>query len=148
MGTWTSGGRGGGSGDENAQNTTISYYAKGSALGPLLDLKIRHETQNRKSLDDVMRTLYTEFFQEKKRGFTDAEFREVCERIAGVPLTEFFEDYVYSTRDIDWSKYFTYAGLKLDREPHVRPDAYLGADIGTNQIATRIEWSSPAQKAA
>ena len=146
MDTWTSGGRGGGSGDENAQNTTISYYAKGGALAPLLDLKIRHETQNRKSLDDVMRTLYSEFFQEKKRGFTDAEFRLVCERIAGSSLAEFFDDYVYSTKDVDWAKYFAYAGLKLDRDPHARPGAYLGADVGNNQTVTRIEWGSPAQE--
>jgi len=146
MDTWTSGGLGGGSGDENAQNTTISYYAKGGALGPLLDLRIRHETQNRKSLDDVMRTLYSEFFQEKKRGFTDAEFREVCERIAGSSLAEFFDDYVYSTKEVDWAKYFAYAGLTLDRDPHPGPGAYLGVDVGNNQTVTRIEWGSPAQE--
>ena len=44
-------------------NTTISYYSKGSALGPVLDLKIRRETNNQKSLDTVMRMLYKEFFQ-------------------------------------------------------------------------------------
>ena len=147
MDTWTSGGRGGGSGDENAQNTTISYYAKGGALGPVLDLKIRRETQDRKSLDDVMRTLYQEFFQEKKRGFTDAEFREVCERIAGGPLTEFFDDYVYSTKDVDWAKYFAYAGIKLDAERRPEPGVYLGADFGNHsQAISRIEWDSPAQK--
>jgi predicted metalloprotease with PDZ domain len=36
--------------------------------------------------------------------------------------------------------------LKLDREPHARPGAYLGADIGTNQTIARIEWGSPAQE--
>ncbi|MRR23447.1 M61 family peptidase, partial [bacterium] len=43
---------------ENSQNTTISYYDKGCGLGLLLDLKIRHETGNGKTLDNVMRTLY------------------------------------------------------------------------------------------
>jgi predicted metalloprotease with PDZ domain len=151
--TWITGGRGGGTGDENAVNTTISYYAKGSALGPVLDLEIRQLTHNQKSLDDVMRTLYREFYREKKRGFTDTEFRQVCERIAGGPLGEFFDDYVNSTKDVDWAKYFSYAGLILDTEERPQPGAYLGAVMGNNRTAvnnqtiTRIEWGSPAQEA-
>jgi len=144
--TWTSGGRGGGSGDENAVNTTISYYVKGSALGPVLDLKIRNETKNQKSLDTVMRTLYKEFFQEKKRGFTDQEFREVCERTAGTPLAEFFDDYIDSTKEVDFAKYFEYAGLKLDTELRARPGAYLGADMANNgTTVSRVEVDSPAR---
>jgi predicted metalloprotease with PDZ domain len=65
---------------------TISYYEKGPVLGLLLDFKIRHETQNRKSFDTVMRTLYQHYYKEKKRGWTDEEFRAVCERVAGVPF--------------------------------------------------------------
>ena len=146
MDTWISGGRGGGSGAENAANTTISYYAKGGALGPVLDLTIRNQTKNRKSLDDVMRTVYKEYFQEKKRGFTDEEFREVCERIAGVGLSEFFDGYIYSTKEVDYPKYYAYAGLKMDTELRALPGAYLGADVGNNQTISRIEWDSPAQR--
>ena len=146
--TWTSGGRGGGNGDENAVNTTISYYSKGGALGPVLDLKIRYETQNQKSLDTVMRTLYKEFYQEKKRGFTDEEFREVCERTAGTKLAEFFDNYIYSTSDVDFAKYFEYAGLKADTELRPRPGAYLGADIANNgTVISRVEVDSPARAA-
>jgi predicted metalloprotease with PDZ domain len=144
--TWTSGGRGGGSGDENAANTTISYYSKGSALGPVLDLKIRNETKNQKSLDTVMRTLYQEFFKERKRGFSDEEFREVCERIAGTPLTEFFDDYVHSTKEVDFAKYFEHAGLKLDTELRPRPGAYLGAEMADDgNTISRIDVDSPAR---
>ncbi|GAI19018.1 unnamed protein product, partial [marine sediment metagenome] len=63
-------------------DATISYYDKGAALGMLLDLKIRHETKPQKSLDDVMRILYQKYYKEKKRGFTDEEFRDVCESVA------------------------------------------------------------------
>jgi predicted metalloprotease with PDZ domain len=34
----------------------VSYYDKGLVLTILLDLTIRHETKNKKSLNDVMRT--------------------------------------------------------------------------------------------
>lgn len=146
--TWTSGGRGGGSGDENAVNTTISYYSKGGALGPVLDLKIRNETKNQNSLDTVMRTLYKEFYQERKRGFTDEEFREVCERTAGVSLAEFFDDYIYSTKDVDFAKYYAYAGLKVDTQLRAGPGAYLGADMaGSGTVISRVEMDSPARAA-
>jgi len=60
----------------------------------LLDLKIRYESRNNKSLDDVMRTLYQVYYKGKTRGFTDKEFREVCEKTAGSSLAEIFDVYI------------------------------------------------------
>jgi predicted metalloprotease with PDZ domain len=134
---------------ENASNTTISYYDKGCALGMLLDLKIRHETENRKSFDDVMRTLYDDFYKEKNRGFTDKEFRDVCEETAGCSLEEIF-DYASTTRAIDYPKYLAYAGLNIDTIPEEMPGAYLGVnfrDVEENIMINNVEWNSPAWKA-
>jgi len=135
---------------ENAANTTISYYDKGCAVGMLLDLKIRYESGNLKSLDDVMRTLYTTYYKGKKRGFTDKEFREVCEKIAGKSLNEIFDSYIPTTNEIDYKKYLAYAGLTIDTDP-VESDGYwIGADVrqnGDNVVITRVEWDSPAWKA-
>ena len=69
---------------------TISYYEKGPVVGLLLDFAIRNATQNKKSLDDVMRYLYRYYYKELNRGFTDAEFQEACERISGKLLTQEF----------------------------------------------------------
>ena len=90
----------------------------------LLDLKIREASQNVNSLDDVMRTLYQDFNKKRNRGFTDAEFREVCEKAAGCSLAEFF-DYVYTTNPIDYAKYLGYAGLKIDLTPQEPAISYL-----------------------
>lgn len=92
---------------------TISYYDLGAILTMLFDLKIRHETDGRRCLDDVMRVLYQRFYKDQRRGFTDEEFRKVCEEVAGTDLTEFFK-YVYTTEPIDYNKYLGYAGLKLE----------------------------------
>jgi predicted metalloprotease with PDZ domain len=92
---------------------SISYYDKGPAIGWLLDLAIRQTSQNKKSLDDVMRFLYQQYYKKFQRGFTDAEFQQACETIAGAPLTEVFE-YVYTTKDPDYNKYLGYAGINLD----------------------------------
>jgi len=91
---------------------TISYYEKGPLVGLLLDFAIRHATQNEKSLDKVMQFLYEEYYQKKERGFTDAEFRQACETIAGTSLAPVFE-YVYTTKELDYSTYLKYAGLEL-----------------------------------
>jgi len=135
---------------ENAVNTTISYYDKGAALGMLLDLKIRNETKNRASLDDVMRILYQTFYKEKKRGFTDQEFREVCERVAGCPLAEIFDVYAATVNDIDYPKYLAYAGLEIDTEPKEVPGVSFGAatqDQNGSPIISSVEWASPASQA-
>ncbi len=45
----------------NDPDKTISYYDRGPAVALLLDFAIRHFIQNKKSLDDVMRTLYNTY---------------------------------------------------------------------------------------
>ncbi|MEO5562559.1 MAG: hypothetical protein ABIR18_03970 [Chitinophagaceae bacterium] len=92
---------------------TISYYDKGPAVGLILDFAIRHATQNKKSLDDVMRLLYWQYYKKLQRGFTDAEFQQACENIAGASLAPVFE-YVYTTKELDYNTYLGYAGLKMD----------------------------------
>jgi predicted metalloprotease with PDZ domain len=133
----------------NLATTTISYYDKGAALGLLLDLAIRHETGNQRSLDDVMRTLYRRFYQEKQRGFTDAEFRQVCEETAGAPLPEIFDVYASTVREVDYAKYLAYAGLDVDLSV-VPVGAAWGAatqDQGGVAVVSGVEWDSPAARA-
>ncbi|CAN5717961.1 PDZ domain-containing protein [soil metagenome] len=134
---------------DNANNTTISYYDKGCALGFLLDLNIRNATANKKSLDDVMRTLYREFYQQKKRGFTDEEFRLVCENTAGIKLNEVFE-YASTTKEIDYTKYFAWAGLSIDLTPKEKDGAFIGVSFQKREeqmIVSGIESNSPASHA-
>ena len=100
---------------EGSEDRSISFYDKGAIVGILLDFEIRNATQNDKSLDDVMRYLYWLYYKKLKRGFTDAEFQEACESIAGTSLTPLFE-YVYTTKELDYNKYFNHAGLKVDKE--------------------------------
>jgi predicted metalloprotease with PDZ domain len=126
--TWSTG-----SGIGGDRNTTISYYNTGAMLGAMLDLKIRDGSKNRKSLDDVMRGLYRKYYLEKKRGFTDAEFRQECESAAGGDLTEVFE-YAATTREVNYARYYALAGLKLDSTAVEAPGAYLGVDTHTREL--------------
>jgi predicted metalloprotease with PDZ domain len=131
----------------DARNNTISYYDKGCALGFMLDLKIRQATQNRKSLDDVMRELYAIYYKKLKRGFNDDEFRMVCEKIAGCLLPEIFE-YAQTVEPIDYPKYTEIAGLSIDTAAHeVEGKVFLGASLSKeyDQFSLHnVERQSPA----
>jgi predicted metalloprotease with PDZ domain len=126
--TWSNG-----SGVGGDRNVTISYYNNGAMLGAMLDLKIRESSGNRKSLDDVMRGLYKTYYLEKRRGFTDAEFREECERAAGAGLAEIFV-YASTSREVDYTRYFALAGLKLEWTVKDAPGGYLGLDTHTEEL--------------
>jgi len=132
---------------ENAANTTISYYDKGGALGMLLDFKIRNDTQNRQSLDDVMRALYRQFYKDKQRGFTDQEFRQVCESVAGGGLDEIFDVYALTVKDIDYSRYFALAGVDIDTTPQWVAGPFFGVSAQPRDgslIVASVERDSPA----
>lgn len=92
---------------------SISYYDKGPIVGLLLDFAIRQATQNKKSLDNVMQEVYWKYYKAKDRGFTDAEFEQTCEEVAGASLNRIFE-YVYTTKELDYNRYLGFAGLKME----------------------------------
>ena len=98
------------------EGKTISYYNKGPLVGLILDLEIRKVTDNKASLNDVMYTLYHKYYKGKGRGFTEAEFQAVCEQVASFSLSPIFE-YVNTTKELNYQKYLSYAGLTLDTLP-------------------------------
>ncbi|WP_346863435.1 PDZ domain-containing protein [uncultured Draconibacterium sp.] len=130
--------------NNHTDNTTISYYDIGCALGMLLDLKIRNETNNEKSLDDVMRSIYYDFHKKQNRGYTDDEFRAVCEKIAGCSLEEIF-NYAASTVPMDYQKYLSFAGIEINLNPE--KEISFGVSLrknGDNWIVSDIDRNSPA----
>ncbi len=135
--------------NEHLRNTTVSPYDSGLVLALLLDFRIRHKTRNRRSLDDVMRTLYRSHAKEKRRGFTDDEFRRVCEDVAGVPLAEIFDRYVATTDEIDYARYLAYGGLEVVDEAGPG-GGDLGADLEERNgkvVVTRVGIGSGASLA-
>jgi len=97
------------------EDKSISYYDKGPLIGLMLDFAIRNATQNNKSLDDVMRFVYRHYYKNLQRGFTDAEFQQACEDLAGISLSREFE-YVYTTKELDYSEYLSFAGLRITED--------------------------------
>jgi len=134
--------------DENSINSQVSYYDKGAIIGLLLDLEIRKRSRGSKSLDDVMRTLYSEFYK-KGRNYTPADFQRISESMAGSSLEDFFAKYVRGTAELDYDSALAAAGLRLETGSSAKatPKAYLGADLaqeGERLMVKRVYAGSPA----
>ena len=114
--------------DENAVNNQISYYDKGELVNMLLDLEIRGASDGKKSLDDVMRYLYNEYFK-KGRNYSPEDFQKAAELMAGRSLDDFFAKYVRGEADPDWNSFFSFIGLELNADEPNRGKAYIGADL-------------------
>ena len=131
--------------DENSINSQVSYYDKGALLGLLLDLEIRKRSNGAKSLDDVMRYLYAEFFK-KGRNYGPGDFQKACELMAGSSLEEFFNKYVHGTAELDYDAALGAAGLRLDTSAGTGI-VYFGADVTQDNdrlIVRRVYAGSPA----
>ncbi len=97
--------------DENSNNSRVSYYIKGCVVAFLLDARIREATNDAKSLDDVMRMLYSE--HSNAAGFTDEDFRRVASSVAGVDLSEWFESHINSAVEVDFEPALKWFGLQF-----------------------------------
>jgi predicted metalloprotease with PDZ domain len=132
--------------DENSVNSQISYYDKGALLGLLLDLEIRKRSNGAKSLDDVMRYLYTEFFK-KDRNYGAGDFQKASELMVGTSLEEFFSKYVRGKEELDYNAALEAAGLRLETSAATDAKVYFGADVAEEEgrlIVKRVYAGSPA----
>ena len=99
-------------GEEGAR---VDYYGKGELLGALIDLKMRHETDGAKSLNDVMRFL-NRWFAERDEGFAEDDVERACTAISNFDFGEFFARHVTGTMDPPIAEYLGYAGIEYSEE--------------------------------
>jgi predicted metalloprotease with PDZ domain len=138
--------------DENTNNTSVSYYTKGTVIAFLLDAKIRKATSGAKSLDDVMRVAYQKFAGPK--GYTPEQFRAVAEDVAGTSLEAFWESAVEGTSELDYAEALAAYGLRFkpaaaapaDRGARPSPGVTTRNDNG-RLLITQVRRDSPADAA-
>jgi predicted metalloprotease with PDZ domain len=113
----------------NLPNTSLSYYLKGELIALNLDLLIREKTGGRKSLDDVMRKAYEDFYLNspnatyylRGRGYTIEDFAGVVSLVAGADMSDFFAKYVRGTETLPYVDAFEGVGLRLVKSPANQP---------------------------
>lgn len=134
--------------DANSRNAQVSYYLKGELVSFLLDLLIRAQHQNRRSLDDVMRQLWQQFGQPEV-GFTRKQLKAIFESVAEIDLTSFWSGYIDGTAELPFDEILAPFGLTLKAEVS-NPAPYLGLTVKTEHgaaIIKFVEAGSPAEQA-
>lgn len=72
--------------DENSVNRVVSYYVKGSLVGLCLDLIIRKQSNNTKSLDDVIFGMYQRWLNDRQ-GILEDEVPALIKQYTNLDLT-------------------------------------------------------------
>ncbi len=122
--------------NENSSNSTVSYYTKGSLLAMILNLEIINQSKGKKSLDNVLKAAYDEYYKKKNRGFTSNEFKKLLEKELGKNLDDFYKQYIHGTEAIDYNTYLNYAGLELQKDKSVK--ASLAISLNKDNIVTKV----------
>jgi len=116
--------------------TADIYYAKGSLAGLMLDVLIRDASDNRRSLDDVMKAMYQGAYLQG-RGFTEEEWWTASREAAGGRAFQDFHDaFVDGREPYPWDAILPLAGLRL--ETSVERVARMGVTTTADSIGVVV----------
>jgi len=107
----------------------VDYYIKGPVVGLVLDAHIRKLTDNKKSMDDVMRLEYKRYSGE--HGYTGPQFNQTVSDAAGVDVSALLHKLIATTEEVDYTELLDWFGLQFAKSDdpakawtlEVRPDA-------------------------
>jgi predicted metalloprotease with PDZ domain len=139
--------------DENSPNVSVSYYIKGAVVAFALDMAVRQWSNGARSLDDVLRILEARYPLHIPGIPEDDTMVIVISEVAEVSfaiVADFFADYIYGRRELDWDTICTTVGLQprwhLGDEPAVTMGAKLRQD-DTRLVIMSLTPDGPAQRA-
>jgi predicted metalloprotease with PDZ domain len=132
---------------ENTSNQVVSYYAKGSLAALALDLEIRRLTDDARSLDDLMRLLWTRYGQVGE-GVPEDGVEAAASEVAGHDLTAFFDAWIRGTADQDLDPLLARYGVRMHQRAADAPDDKGGrpSKLGDDKLAAR-GWAGLKAKA-
>ncbi len=126
--------------------TDYIYYPKGSLAGLLLDILIRDASNNRASLDDVLRDLYERTYK-AGAGFTEAQWWDAVTRAGGGRTFEDFHRRYVDGRDaFPYERVLPLAGLALAADTARAPR--LGVSTATDSLGVLVTDVAPGSAAA
>jgi predicted metalloprotease with PDZ domain len=143
----------------NVDNTFLSYYTWGAAIGLGLDLSLRARTDHRVTLDDYMRRLWQDYGRVATavegtvaRPYTIQDLRDVLGEVSGDRhfAEQFFERYVQGREVVDYEPLLARAGLLLRRSSPAR--AWIGPialdfNNGSPRVSSPVMEDTPAYAA-
>ncbi|MSQ79127.1 MAG: M61 family peptidase [Flavobacteriaceae bacterium] len=74
-------------------NRKVNIYTEGMLAALVLDSHIRQKTNHAMSLDDLMRSLYDDFYK-KGKGYTEKDYQSIAENLCGESLQWYFDEVI------------------------------------------------------
>lgn len=136
--------------DENAPNAIVSYYAKGALVALALDLTLRDRSQEKVTLDDLMRLLWQRY-GEDSAGVPERGVQALAEELLGADLDDFFGPALYGTDDLPLAALLERRGVILNWRPAAghgdnggKPakapaPVHLGVRVAADVLGARIQ---------
>jgi predicted metalloprotease with PDZ domain len=87
---------------------SLSTHLQGEVLGAMLDLIIRQATHEQRSMDDVMRLLFT-----RGVAIDSRVIEQAVEDVCGCDVTPFFDAHVRGAGAIDFNRYLALSGRQM-----------------------------------
>lgn len=129
-----------------------SIYDEGNLVAFMLDVIIMKHSNNQKVLRDVCGELY-KGFGKKQKGYSEKDIITICEKMAGISLKEFFDNYVYGTEDFEkpLKECFEYLDIDFIKTPSLLISesnyGFKTIDFGNNRKISLIAPDSPSWNA-
>jgi predicted metalloprotease with PDZ domain len=127
--------------DPKPSDRSLNYYNSGLVLGFLLDVEIRASSRNTRSLDDLMRGLYT-LCEDRGRGFDDRDVPRLVRELAGRSYDAWFDAHVSGTVVPDYATTLAKAGLTYHEE-RVRRNVIRGISSAGAGETRHAWWTDP-----
>jgi len=98
--------------DENALNAIVSYYTKGAIVALGLDVTMRLKTQNKVTLDDLMRALWDKYGK-NETGVAEDDIELLATELTGQSLQPFFDLCLRSTDELPVESWLNTLGIGM-----------------------------------
>jgi len=125
----------------NLDETYFSYYPHGDLLGLCMDLRIRHETKNAKSLDDAFRALQQRFGYPQP-GFSEAQLWQTITIATGLSWEDFRRRYIDGREELPLGEYLSHAGIGVNTDSDTSA-SYLGLSVSDENGHVKIARLAP-----
>lgn len=121
-----------------ADGTGYIYYPKGSLAGLLLDVMIRDASDNKASLDNVLRSLYRSTYK-RSAGFTNTQFWQAVRSVTGGANTKSFQDFydkhIDGREPLPYTDVLKLAGIRAVAEKTREPRLGMTTGPDSNGVA-------------
>ncbi len=117
--------------NENAPNTQVSYYVKGSVVALALHLYLLQHSDGEKGMDDIMSYFYQKYITSPQIGYTYTSIITWVKECTGIDIVDFLEKYVEDVQELPLDEYLQFAGISL-----------VDNTVAKNTLGIQLQYSS------